>query len=504
MKRGRISWLLSAALLLGATAATAQPLPCASVSPEAREYVRSRGACRDVKPAPRPRKSTQPKAGTSGSPPSAQQNPVVPQVSGRSHADNAPAGEAPAQEPAPAALGRPGSTVTLQVSDGSLAGAAGTTPVAAPVTAAAAASAPAPATSLAPVPTAVPLLPQEPIDAPGARGQFPAALSANAALIFGAGVALGLLSGALLMRQRLLRGQLKVGASAPQPTLLLPQRQQPVDQELADLALGDQQPVDQQPVEQLSIDGQPVDPPPAESDAGGVPETSAPPEIQFAAWLVPVTTTIVLAPRRATDGIHTSIRATTTYEQVRLLAPIEVSGDDIERALIEQSRDDSAVARILERLHGAAAERAANELNRALDIDILDVLAQGWVQVPAMNGAVQLSAVTRGPPVLVKVDVPHSIASTSHLMLDTRVAGNSLPPLEMALEIVADVQRATLAARDGRIDLVALGEATVLARLKYKSVLVKEHATEITGTLRDSLEPRPPATERPASIDFPL
>ena len=89
-------------------------------------------------------------------------------------------------------------------------------------------------------------------------------------------------------------------------------------------------------------------------------------------------------------------------------------------------------------------------------------------------------------------------------MLDTRVAGSSLPPLELALEIVVDVQSATLAARDGRIDLVALGEATVLARLKYKSVLVKEHATEISGTPRDPSEPRPPAPERPASVDFPI
>ena len=147
---------------------------------------------------------------------------------------------------------------------------------------------------------------------------------------------------------------------------------------------------------------------------------------------------------------------------------------------------------------------AAVELNRALDVDILDVLAQGWVQVPVMHGAVQLSAVTRGPPVLVKFDVPHSITSTLHLVLETSVAGSPLPPLEIALEIVADVQSAALAARDGRIDLVALGEATVLARLNYKSVLLKEHATVITGTPRDSSESRPTATERPASVDFPL
>ena len=136
-------------------------------------------------------------------------------------------------------------------------------------------------------------------------------------------------------------------------------------------------------------------------------------------------------------------------------------------------------------------------------MDILDVLAQGWVQVPAMHRAVQLSALTRGLPELVGVE-RHNIASTSHIVLDTRVAGSSLPPLELALEIVVDVQSATLAARDGRIDLVALGEATVLARLKYKSVLVKQHATEISSTTRHPSEIQPPAPERLASVDFPI
>ena len=120
-----------------------------------------------------------------------------------------------------------------------------------------------------------------------------------------------------------------------------------------------------------------------------------------------------------------------------------------------------------------------------------------------MHRAVQLSALTLGPPALVKVE-RHYIASTSQLVLDTRVAGSKLPPLELTLEIVVDVQGATLAARDGRIDLVALGAATFLARLKYKSVLVKEHATEISGTPREPSETQPLASERPASVDFSI
>lgn len=440
MKRRRISWLLSAVLLLGPAAAAAQLLPCASVAPEVRDYVRSRGACRDVKAAPRPRAS-QSKSGASVVPP-----------------------------PALATPDDPGSTVTPPVSDGSPNGAASVTPVM--PAEAADASAPAPATSLAPAADPIPLPPPDAIDPPSARGQFPAAFAAIVALVFGAGVALGLLSGALLVRRWLLRGKPVAGESAPPPT---PARHP--------------QPVDQRP---------------AESDAGGLPESGESPEIRFAAWLVPVETTIVLAPRSDAERPRSDVRATTGLEQVRLLAPIEVSGDCIEKALSERTRVDSGFAPVLERLRGAAVQRAAAELNRALDIDILDVLAQGWVQVPAMHDAVQLSAVTRGPPVLVDVDGRHTIASTLRIVLDTRSAGSPLPPLELLLELVADVQGATLAAREGGIDVVALGEATVLARLECGSALIKEHATEISCKPGEPSGCRPPVPERPASVDFPI
>lgn len=290
--RDRFSWLLSAALLLGATAATAQPLPCTSVSPEAREYVRSRGACRDPKPAPRPRVSKKPKSSVSESPASARQTHSVPDVIGRSYADAAralanfkveridapgaaPTGEVLAQDPAP---GRPGSTVILRVSDGSLATAASAHPVTAPVTAAAASSTTAAPADLPPAALAARMPPQEPTALPEARGQFSTALSANAALIFGAGALLGLLSGALLMRERMRRHQPAVDDYVRPPTL--PQVQKP-------------------------IDPQPLGPRPAESDGVGVSEHGAPSEIRFAARIIPVETTIAFAP--FPDGDEVSV-----------------------------------------------------------------------------------------------------------------------------------------------------------------------------------------------------
>ena len=189
------------------------------------------------------------------------------------------------------------------------------------------------------------------------------------------------------------------------------------------------------------------------------------------------------------------------HNDIRLRAPIEVTGDDVEMALFVQSLDEPAAARVLDRLRGAAAERAAEELNHALDIDIFEMLAQGWARAPAVNTAVQLSALVQGPPALVNLR-RHNIASTSRVVLDSSVAQRALPPLMLTLEIVADVQSATLAASEGRIEVVALGEASVIARLKYKGVLVKEHATGVSGAPRDPFKRGPSAPDRQASVDI--
>lgn len=244
--RGRISWLLSASLLPGATAATAQPLSCASVSAEVREYVKARGACRDVKPASRPRASKPSPAKASEIQASSPQKSVVPQE----------------PEPGPAAVTPPDSTASLPMPEGSPASTAGAkpveAPVAAPVTAAAASPAQAPAADLVPASTPTP------------QAAFPA----SAALIFGAGASLGLLFGAFSMRQWLLRHQRAVGANVPASSP--PQHQQPVDRQPAATAVG------------------------SAAQAGGTDE------IRFAAWFVPLETKIVLAPRAGEAPIEHS------------------------------------------------------------------------------------------------------------------------------------------------------------------------------------------------------
>lgn len=180
---------------------------------------------------------------------------------------------------------------------------------------------------------------------------------------------------------------------------------------------------------------------------------------------------------------------------VKLREPLHVTGDDVERALFEQSMDELAVAHMFDRLRGVASQRAAVELNRALELDIFEVLAEGWTKVPGVRNAIQLSALVKGPPALVNLDW-HNIISKSHVVLDSSVAESALPPLNLDLELVASIKSAALAARDGFVELVALGDASVIARLKYKSVLLKEHATGISGAPRDPFKRQASVTER--------
>ena len=190
-------------------------------------------------------------------------------------------------------------------------------------------------------------------------------------------------------------------------------------------------------------------------------------------------------------------------KSIRFRAPMTVSIADMERALVEHTKDQPDAATVNESARGAIAEHAATQLNRALALNAFDVLALGWAKVPAVRNAVQLSVLKSGPPGIVRLDA-HTITSSSTPVLQVQVAQDALPEVKLALEIVVGVQSATLAARDGRIELIALGRASVIARLKYKNMLLKEHATTVEGALKDPFRRDAPTTNGRAGVDIYL
>jgi hypothetical protein len=188
---------------------------------------------------------------------------------------------------------------------------------------------------------------------------------------------------------------------------------------------------------------------------------------------------------------------------IKLQTPINVSSDDVERALFEQAKDEPQVAHVYEQLRASTAQRAVAELNRVLDFDAFQILARGWASVPSVRNAVQLSALISGPPTILRLE-QHNITSTSALVLESHVADTALPPLRLELQLIARVQSATLAVRDGRIEVVALGKASIIARLTYKKFLVKEHATTLEGAARDPFRHQRTVTDQPADVDIPI
>jgi hypothetical protein len=200
-------------------------------------------------------------------------------------------------------------------------------------------------------------------------------------------------------------------------------------------------------------------------------------------------------------------------DSIQLRAPLTLSGEDVERALLELSKEVPSVSRAYEQLRGAPAQRAADELNQVLDIDVLELFTRAWTTVPRVRNAVQFSALklgatkvsslTAAPPPIIRLD-QHDIVSTSYPVLSIDMPNDALPELRMTLGIVAHVPHATLTFDDGRIELLALGRASVQATIKYNDVLLKEHVTEVEGAPRDPFKEKPAASGFQAGIDFPV
>lgn len=185
-------------------------------------------------------------------------------------------------------------------------------------------------------------------------------------------------------------------------------------------------------------------------------------------------------------------------EILKLRSPIAVLPRDLERAWFEQAKQVAAVSQVYDQLCGAA-DGAAAQLNEVLRIDVFEWFTRGWGTVAAVRDALQLSATPR-PPEIVALD-RHTFGSTMRLTLNTHMVDRLLPALSLTLQLWARVAGATLAIKHGRIELLALGDNSVTARLKYDDILLSEHLTRVEGAPRDPFKHRQVVRESGASAD---
>jgi hypothetical protein len=161
-------------------------------------------------------------------------------------------------------------------------------------------------------------------------------------------------------------------------------------------------------------------------------------------------------------------------EPLRLRDLIDITQDDVERALAEQAKEETAVALVQRQLVGYAAGLGAEELNRALDTDVIALLVPAWSKVQAVRdaarrtmGSSERTVVTLGA---------HDVTSQQHPVLTLSMAQIPLPELRLTIDLVARFKSMALAVAGAAIRGLAPGEASVTARLRYRDVVLKEEA----------------------------
>lgn len=157
---------------------------------------------------------------------------------------------------------------------------------------------------------------------------------------------------------------------------------------------------------------------------------------------------------------------------------IDLSKEDVERALAEHGRSDAGVTDAIGHLGGFAASIAAQELNKVLDVDVYKLLAQAWTKVAAVRDAAARSKATPGQPTLVALG-SQEFTHSCEPVLTLYVADVALPELRLTLEVAARFSGVRLSIADARLRSFAPGDASAIARLMVKGVKIKEKTTPV-------------------------
>lgn len=161
-------------------------------------------------------------------------------------------------------------------------------------------------------------------------------------------------------------------------------------------------------------------------------------------------------------------------ETLRLSDLVAITPDDIERALAEQARDETAVALVQRQLVGYPASLGADEVNKALDTDVMALLAPAWARLQAVRDAARRSSESNERTVVTLG--PHEVTSEQHPVLTLTMAQIPLPELRLTIELAARFKGVALAIAGAMVRGIAPGEASLTARVRYRDVVLKEEA----------------------------
>lgn len=161
-------------------------------------------------------------------------------------------------------------------------------------------------------------------------------------------------------------------------------------------------------------------------------------------------------------------------ETLRLSELLDITQADVERALAEQARDETAVALVQRQLVGYPAGLGAEELTRTLDTEVMRLLAPAWAEAQAVRDAARRS-VESGERAVVTLG-PHEVSSEQHPVLTLSMSQIPLPELRLTIDLLARFKSVALAIAGPAIRGIAPGEASLSVRLRYRDTVLKEAA----------------------------
>jgi hypothetical protein len=151
----------------------------------------------------------------------------------------------------------------------------------------------------------------------------------------------------------------------------------------------------------------------------------------------------------------------------------QFSESDVDKGVAEYAKEHTDAA---SGLAGFAASIAAQELNKALDVDIFELFAEAWIKARSIKEYGDRAKHPPGESAVVTLGETE-LTSTSYPVLELSVSGMKLPVLKFTLELVAKFETVQLAISDARIRSMKPGEAAVVVRLKYGDATLKEVST---------------------------
>jgi len=156
----------------------------------------------------------------------------------------------------------------------------------------------------------------------------------------------------------------------------------------------------------------------------------------------------------------------------RLRDLIEVSHDDVDRAFAAGA--DAGAHK--PSLAGFSASVGADQLNRALDVDAFEFLGTGIAKLISLRDCTDRTKHPADETIVISLGSTE-VTSTTYPILDISLGGTKLLDLKFTLDLAAEFRTLQLTVRDARIWSLKPGVASVVAKLKYGDLKLKEQRT---------------------------